>query len=639
MNIIRSLYLFSRFTRKRISFLLSLLVIALSSCNTSHENVDTKYTSLIQTADSLLNIAPDSAGKILLTIIADSSQAGEINFNKAMLGYSISLTSAGKTDSAIYWAERSLKLAEHRDDTNYIIRNLMHLGNLNSQSLRLSKAIAFYSRGQRMAENANQNDLQIGFLLGMGNVQQTQADYPAAMLSYTRAARIARQYKDVDSEAVSYNNIGQVMVMQKDYKEAIRYTNMAVALDNGKINPLNYAMYLLNIGNYYNDMHHGDSAMLYYNRAETIYQNAGDSMGLIKLIFNRASIDANTGNLPQAKQDLNLVLDFSRRYNSPEGQMYAINALADMEYRKSNYTQALLFTNEAIKIAVGNNMLSQLPDVYTMQYKTLMALEKYKDAVNTLNESKRLSDSIAEISKQSEISAIKIQFDTELKDHEIENLTISLAAKSKAHRLQLIINIMMAMVLIGTVSAYFYINRLLRTRTSAYNALLTIYSLRQSSPQDEHIIPLPGLIENKNIPLAFKHIETNNPGGQPQPIDSEEKNLYKQIKILLDEKQVFLDAQLTLEKFAVKASADKRIISQAVSKYYGLNFKQLINKYRVEFAMNLLDSRENDMLKVEYIGLKSGFNSRPTFYSIFTSYTGLPPAVYRQGMIDQENKG
>ena len=638
MIINQGLYHFIRFARKCISFIVCLLVIAITSCDTTYENGEKNYASSITIADSLLDIAPDSAGKIFSTIIADSSHAGEINFNKAMLGYSISLTSAGKTDSAIYWAERSLRLAEHRDDTNFLIRNLMHLGNLNTRSLILNKAIAYFARGQKLAEIANQNDLVIGFLLGMGNVQQNQADYPSALQSFTQAARLARKCKDINSEAVSYNNIGQLMVQQKDYKEAIRYTHMAMEIDKEMKHPLNYAMFLLNIGNYYNDMHVSDSAMQYYDMAERIYVKANDSSALIKLIFNRAAIFSNTGKMPQASQDLNLVLDFSRRYNSPEGQMYATNALADLEYRKSNYTQALFFAGEAIKIAGENNMLSLLPDIYATRYKTLMALGKHKDAVNTLNDSKRLSDSIAEISKQSEISAIKIQFDTELKDHEIEKLSISLAAKSKAHRLQLIINIILAMVLIGAVMAYFYINRLLRTRTSAYNALTTLYSLRQSSQQDEPIIPLPGVIENKNKPVSDQHFETPDSTSHSQPIDHEEENLYKQIKILLDEKQVFLDAHLTLEKFALKFTADKRIISHVVGKYFGLNFKQLINKYRVEYAMELLGSRENDMLKVEYIGLKSGFNSRPTFYSIFTSYTGLPPAVYRQGMIDQENK-
>ena len=638
MNINKALYLLFRFVQKRNSFIISLLLLAITSCDPSHESDEKSYASSITIADSLLDIAPDSAGKILRAIIADSSHAGEINFNKAMLGYSISLTSAGKADSAIFWAERSLRLAEHRDDTNYIIRNLMHLGNLNTRSLSLNKAIIYYARGQKLAEVANQNDLQIGFLLGMGNVQQNQADYPSALQSFTQAARVARKCRDINSQAVSYNNIGQLMVQQKDYKEAIRYTHMAMEIAKEMKHPLNYAMYLLNIGNYYNDMHVSDSAMHYYDMAETIYLKANDSSALIKLIFNRAAIFSNTGKMTEATKDLNLVLDFSRRYNSPEGQMYATNALADLEYRKSNYPQALFFAGEALKIASENNMLSQFPDIYTTRYKTLMALGKYKDAVNTLNDSKRLTDSIAEISKQSEISAIKIQFDTELKDHEIENLSISLAAKSKAQRLQLIINIILAMVLLGAVMAYIYINRLLQTRTSAYNALMTIYSLRQSSPHDEPIIPLPGVIENKNNPVADKFFEKPDSTRQSQPIDYEEENIYKQIKILLDEKRVFLDAQLTLEKFASKVTADKKTISLVVSKYFGINFKQLINKYRVEYAMNLLGSRENDMLKVEYIGLKSGFNSRPTFYSIFTSYTGLPPAVYRQGMIDQENK-
>jgi len=638
MKYFQLLRILKRFARLGSLFVLCLILLILNSCSTSPDKDKKDYSALITMADSLLDYAPDSTRNIVAKIISDSSNIREISFNKAMLLYSMCLPIGEQTDSALYWGEQSLILAEHREDTVLIIKSLMNLGNLNTRILNHNKAIACFTRGRLMAENAELAELQIGFLIGMGNVQQNQSDYTSALHSYAQAARLANQHKDINSEAVSYNNIGMLMVAQKDLREAIRYTNMALKHDKEMKNPLNHAMYFQNIGNYYKDLDQADSAMRYYSLAENIYQQVNDSSAMIQLIFNRAIIYANSGKMQQATHDLNLVLNSSRKNHSPEGQMYATNALAEIEYRRANYTQALSYADEALKIARENNILSQLPDIYTKKYEILSALKRYKDAIQALNDSKLISDSLVRISNHSEVSKLKVQFDSELKDREIENLTISLNSKSKAQRLQLYINLFLFLILTGSVWAYFYITRLLRARTAAYNALQTIYSTRQSGPQDENELIIPVFVEENTDPAEALENDKSKRDYQENKIDRRDEKLCHQIKYLLDEKQLFLDAKLTLDKFALRVGADKKTTSVALNQCFGINFPQLINKYRVEYAMKLLSERENDILKVEYIGLKSGFSSRPTFYSIFTSYTGLPPAVYRQGMIDKENK-
>jgi AraC-like DNA-binding protein len=357
-------------------------------------------------------------------------------------------------------------------------------------------------------------------------------------------------------------------------------------------------------------------------------------------MYNRAFVYANTGKMQQAVADIKTVLHYSRQYNSAEGQIYACNALSELMLRNGNTAEALAYADEGISLAFGNGIHSQLPVLYNERSEALKAQGNYPAAFAAIADARRISDSITNITRQSETAALKVQFDTELKDTKIESLSAELRAESKARRLQVFISILSLLLLAGGAISFVSVFRLLKTRTSAHNALLAIYGGKAPATISENrVITLtPGAATNQAMdineinPLTFSENNT------------EEKNegitgsTHRKIVQLMEKNQVYLDAQLTMEKLARISDSDKKELSQLLRNSFGLGFQQFINKYRVEHAMQLLGKRENDNLKVEYIGLQSGFNSRATFYSIFTSYTGLPPAVYRQGMIDQENK-
>ncbi|MDE5677019.1 MAG: helix-turn-helix domain-containing protein [Phocaeicola sp.] len=66
-------------------------------------------------------------------------------------------------------------------------------------------------------------------------------------------------------------------------------------------------------------------------------------------------------------------------------------------------------------------------------------------------------------------------------------------------------------------------------------------------------------------------------------------------------------------------------LSNAVNTYFGCNFKQLVNSYRVKYAKELLAGGEclvKDLFK------KSGFISKSAFYMAFHKHVGMTPLKY-----------
>lgn len=67
--------------------------------------------------------------------------------------------------------------------------------------------------------------------------------------------------------------------------------------------------------------------------------------------------------------------------------------------------------------------------------------------------------------------------------------------------------------------------------------------------------------------------------------------------------------------------------SQLLSGRYNINFRRLLNQYRVEAAIDLL---EHTALPITDIALKSGFQTIRSFNHTFREYTGRTPREYRE---------
>ncbi len=82
---------------------------------------------------------------------------------------------------------------------------------------------------------------------------------------------------------------------------------------------------------------------------------------------------------------------------------------------------------------------------------------------------------------------------------------------------------------------------------------------------------------------------------------------------------------LTLEFVAQKFGYEYHYLSRLLNKYYRINFREVINEYRIEAAKGLLTS-EN--LKITDISSKCGFQSIRSFNYVFKHITGCSPKEY-----------
>ena len=103
-------------------------------------------------------------------------------------------------------------------------------------------------------------------------------------------------------------------------------------------------------------------------------------------------------------------------------------------------------------------------------------------------------------------------------------------------------------------------------------------------------------------------------------------HIYKGILYQLEIRRVFLDASLSLVKLSELLETNQTYLSNVVNKYFGCHLKELVNRYRVEYAKELLRA---ECCPLEELPQRCGFASRSAFYAAFGKEEGVSPIRYQ----------
>ncbi|MCR4680450.1 MAG: helix-turn-helix domain-containing protein [Bacteroidales bacterium] len=112
--------------------------------------------------------------------------------------------------------------------------------------------------------------------------------------------------------------------------------------------------------------------------------------------------------------------------------------------------------------------------------------------------------------------------------------------------------------------------------------------------------------------------------------DSVEQDIIERLKVLLEDKKVYLDPDLTLVQLAKQMGTNRATLSHVVNQYFHKTFPALLNQYRVNEALRQLTDPANKDYKLEAIGEMCGYRNRQVFHSAFKRETGITPNHFRK---------
>ena len=91
--------------------------------------------------------------------------------------------------------------------------------------------------------------------------------------------------------------------------------------------------------------------------------------------------------------------------------------------------------------------------------------------------------------------------------------------------------------------------------------------------------------------------------------------------------QGFLNPNLTIEEISRILNTNRTYVSKLVNLYYGMPFRDYLNSLRMNYAKQLMTDEPDASL--EYIAVKSGFQSSTQFIRKFREVEGITPTVWK----------
>ena len=141
--------------------------------------------------------------------------------------------------------------------------------------------------------------------------------------------------------------------------------------------------------------------------------------------------------------------------------------------------------------------------------------------------------------------------------------------------------------------------------------------------------------QKRSLAIPEKEIEAEEPQMSDTKTASSD-DLMQRIHHIVVEEQKYLDSELTASSLATLLGTHRNNISLCINSQKGCNFSQYINTYRIEYAKKLM--LQNPDMKINFIGLDSGFSNDTSFFRTFKAFTGLTPKEWKAKQLTKQNQ-
>ena len=117
--------------------------------------------------------------------------------------------------------------------------------------------------------------------------------------------------------------------------------------------------------------------------------------------------------------------------------------------------------------------------------------------------------------------------------------------------------------------------------------------------------------------------ETHSGGATTRIVAQAQKDIIEtRVKNLMEDKKVFLDPTMSLQKFSALTNTNTTYLSNTVNDCFGCSFRTLLNKYRIKESIRLMKVEGGF---VDNLYQRCGFRSRSAFYASFKAVTNKTP--------------
>lgn len=277
----------------------------------------------------------------------------------------LSFNEVSDLNLALNYAEELIKLSNQAGNNLYLHRGYFQKGNKKRLLGNLEEALAAYIKSGEAAQRAN-------FISGEGTAYSAIAD--------------------VYSISNNHNNAS---LYYKKAIETLRKSNDSVALGSA----------ILNAGDEFLNTRIYDSALLFFNESENIFQKTDYTIGKAYSLGNKGMVYANLGQDNLAEKNINEAIRILEELKDYYPICVYLISMSDIYLGKNDESTALNYAHRSLQLAQQHGLKEQISDANLklsqlyerlgnegeslIYYKNHIA---YRDSVNNILSVQKLAD-------------------------------------------------------------------------------------------------------------------------------------------------------------------------------------------------------------------------------------------------------
>lgn len=379
-------------------------------------------------------VSPDQKLEILNQLVA-------VSFNKNI-------------SQALMYANQGVELADKTGNKQWQPKFYEMAGRMHANMIHLDTASVFFDKAMAGYQQLGDKEGQASTAFKMAWVYKKKGETDKAMSKDLYALKLMEETGNKAMICNALTRISDDLTRQERLEEANDYALRAIEMAEKNNLSSDFFYVYFNAGNVAMSANDYKSSLDYYNKAMKIVKEQDLGMGSLCDITNsHGNALKRMGRYKEAKYDYETALKLAKKANYQNAITATIANLGEINLLMGNYTQALGYQLETVRLQEQDKDLSNLTENYQHVSTIYEKLGNYKSALEYQKKAYHMRDSVASIKSDTTMSKMLTRYETNKKEETIESQQNEISQQKKLQGLTIgILFLMFVFIVFGIIS-------------------------------------------------------------------------------------------------------------------------------------------------------------------------------------------
>jgi tetratricopeptide (TPR) repeat protein/AraC-like DNA-binding protein len=438
-----------------------------------------------------------------------------------------------------------------------------------------------------------------------GLAHQDLGNFYQALEYYIKAIPYLEQIEDAQIAPI-YSDMGRLYNSTKDYESSLYYYQKAIDVAEMIADEKLLSKYYSNIGTSYESIDSTSLAIGYYQKGLELAEKMGEARRIAQNLMNLGNVYMKLKEHRLAQEYYEQSLEICKEQSIDYGVLLNYMNISENARRWGQHTLALKMQNNAMELVEKMQLPLERAAILTNRASLYFDMGQHREAYLALLEAENLEREIFAKEKQERIDELMVQYETTIKEKDLEKSLLLLQYTQQKERFFLLL----ALLALGIAFLIFL-----------------FYRFKMKQLKALYLQNLQTLKSYKKIKTAL--IKQDEKKMAPTDTAQNFEEMFDKINDILLGENAFKNPELNLSFVANELKSNVKYISQAVLQSSNKNFNSYLNSLRIMEAKKIIhDNRLNSRLDINTVMSSSGYKSRSTFYTAFQKETGMTPKQF-----------